>query len=339
MLSKPCKRPIATHTPASGILVRSGWTLVSPLSALAFFLTFCSVAGCKMCQNSTTGVWTELDAGCGPFIGDKCVSDLGDWMTWDACCSANRGALDRQRDLQSVSSKTSMDKWLTAYHWVNQLVHRRPDAAPRDLQSVSGTTSMGKWLTAFDWVKQLVHERPDAPHGNPNSIVGLSQVLPAMRSCDCTQVRQTGGCSLNATSKCSEQCCMESSCECSRARFGCGSPDGSRCWGHCCIKSTKACDCNFARAGGCGMRDHNRECWDTCCAAYAQATPVWEWAKQKLCASVFASPLAWACVVALGVLLLNSRRVTLAIGYVTTKAVWKPVATCSLEEDIRGLLG
>jgi len=104
------------------------------------------------------------------------------------------------------------------------------------------------------------------------------------------------------------------------------------------LTSSEACDCSFARAGGCGRQDHSRECWDTCCAAEAQATSVWEGAKQKLRASVFSSPLAWACTVAFGVLMLNARRVTVAIGHVTAKAAWNTIAMDVSEEDVRGLI-
>jgi len=70
-----------------------------------------------------------------------------------------------------------------------------------------------------------------------------------------------------------------------------------------------------------------------------QATSVWEGARQKLCASVFSSPLAWACAAAVSLLLLNARRVTVAIGHVNAKAVWKPVAVDDSEEEMRSWLG
>jgi hypothetical protein len=311
MPGQTCSRIMGTHNPAGGRFVWGGWTLATPLRALVLLVSFCGAAGqCTMCTDSITGDWTYWNADCGTEAGDKCLSDMGDWMTWDDCCSAS-GASSRKRDPESVPGKTDSH----------------------------GNVFVRLDLPGLEWVTQLVHERPDAPPLDPNSIVGLSQVLPAMSSCDCTHVRQTGDCSLNATSKCSEQCCIESSCECSWARFGCGSPDGSRCWDHCCIQNTKACDCSFARAGGCGMQDHSRKCWDTCCAAYAQATSAWEGAKQKLRASFFSSPLAWACAVALSVLLLNARRVTVAVGYVTAKAASEPIAADASKEDMIGLIG
>jgi len=299
---------IGIHTPAGVVLLRGGSLLVTPLNALVLLLSFCSAAGqCTICQESVTGDWTYWDSDCGAKIGDKCLTDMGDWMTWDGCCSAS-GDMSRQRDLQPVAGKTDSH----------------------------GNAFVRLDLPGLEWVTQLVHERPDAVPLDPNSIVSFSQVLPAMSSCDCTQVRQTGDCSLNATSECSKQCCTESSCKCTWARFGCGNPDGSHCWDHCCIQGTEACDCSFARAGGCGIQDHSRECWDTCCAAYGQATSVWEGAKQKLRAS---SPLAWACVLALGVLLLNARRVTVAIGHVNAKEEWKPIPVDDPEVDMKGSLG
>jgi len=289
MLGKTCDGFMVVHTLAGGL------ALVAPLKALVLLLSFSGAAGqCTMCQESITGDWAYWDADCSAKVGDKCLSDLGDWMTWDGCCSATgKGASSRQRDLPLASGKTDSH----------------------------GNVLVRLDIPGLEWVTQLVHERPDAVPLDPNSIVGLSQLLPAMSSCDCTQVQQTGDCSLNATSECSKQCCIESSCE-----------------------------CTFARAGGCGMQDHSRECWDTCCVAHAQATSVWEGAKQKLRASVFSSPLAWVCAVALGILLLNARvalgvlmlnarRVTVAIGQVNAKGVWKLIAVHDSEEDMRGFLG
>jgi len=331
MLGKASNRFMITHTPASGLMVWRGLRRVHPVSALAFISSFCRIYGqCTMCRNSATGDWTYWNADCHTWIGDKCVSEMGDWITWDVCCSANNAVSSRQKDLQPVSNNTDMGQSAN-----NAVSNRQRDL----LQPVSNKTNIGQWLMAYDWVNQLIHKRPDATLREPNSIVGLSQMLPATGSCDCLQVRQTGGCSLSTTSKCSEQCCIESSCECSWARFGCGSPDGSRCWDQCCIQSTEACDCNFARAGGCVKLDYHRECWDTCCAGDAQASSVREWTRQKLCGLVFTSPWAWGCVAALGVLLLHSRRVMLATGRVTAKALWKPVVADALEEDMRGLVG
>mmetsp|Transcript_87503 Transcript_87503/g.173660 ORF Transcript_87503/g.173660 Transcript_87503/m.173660 type:complete len:312 (+) Transcript_87503:42-977(+) len=310
MLGKACNGLRVAPTPACGPLVWRGLRLMTHLRALMWLLSFCGAAGqCTMCQESITGDWTYWDADCGAKIGNKCLSDVGDWMTWDACCSAG-GASSRQRNSQSAPGKSDSQG--------NMLVRLN--------------------LPGLEWVTQLVHERPDATPLDPNSIVGLSQVPYAMRSCDCSQVRQTGLCSLNATSECSEQCCIESSCECSWARFGCGSPDGSRCWDHCCIQTTEACNCSFARGGGCGMQDHSGACWNTCCAAYARATSVWGWATQKLHTSVFSLPLAGACIAALGVLLLNARRLTVAIGHVTAKAAWQSIPVDAPAEDMRGLL-
>jgi len=308
-----------------GKTLKTHVTLFDPIVLL---VSFCGAAGqCTMCQDEVTSEWTYWDADCGTKIGNKCLSDTGDWMTWDNCCSAS-----------GTSGTSSRKRTPPNPHPPIVIPHKPTPQVPHGTDS-HGNLFVELEMPGLEWVTQLVHERPDAPPLDPNSIVGLSQVLPAMRSCDCTQVRQTGGCSLNATSGCSERCCTEPNCECSWARSGCGSPDGSRCWDHCCIQSTKACDCSFARAGGCGMQDHGRECWDTCCAAYAQATSVWERAKHKLPASVFSSPLAWSCAVALGMLLLITQRVIVAIGHVTAKAPLKHAAVDAPGEDVRGLLG